>query len=192
LPLKELTILWFFSFCVVNFRLLILTSPHWLFLIKLTPESLLNAKMSVSSEYSSRRLWLVGACKNILHSHSYSLCLMCMDIKNCQISTATHAPPPEHPTNPGCNLGKAVVKRLERKCTWDWVLVYTHKHCVFPHREVVMCFYGTSTAITTIFPSSSAGVSLDNMKNTFFFHHDWFKDELSILMIQICRTLSFQ
>lgn len=94
MPLKELTILWFFSFCVVNFRLLILTSPRWLFLIKLTPESLLNAKMSVSSEYSSRRLWLVGAYKNILHSLPIVLRLMYMDIKNCQINTAT---PPSTP-----------------------------------------------------------------------------------------------
>lgn len=148
--------------------------------------------MSVSSEYSSRRLWLVGACKNILHSHSYSLCLVYMDIKTCQISSATHHPPPGHPINPGCNLGKTAVKRLERKCTWDYVLVYTCKHCLFPHCEIVMCFYGTSTTITTIFPSSSAGVSLDNMENTFFFYHDWFKDELGILLTQISRTLSFQ
>ena len=115
-----------------------------------------------------RGLWLVGAYKNILHSHSYSLRLMYMDIKNCQINTATHPLPPGHPTNPGCNLGKTVVKRLERKCTWDCVLVYTHKPCVFPHCEVVMCFYGTSTTITTIFPSPSAGVSLDNKKGILF------------------------
>lgn len=94
--------------------------------------------------------------------------------------------------DPQGSLGERIRTRAWKANAHGIILVYIHEHCVFPHCEAVLYFSGASPIVSSISPA--ARVRLNSLKNTFFWHHDWFKGSLASDLIQIfeLRTFSFQ
>lgn len=107
-----------------NFRVLILTSPHWLFLIKCSPEPLLNAK-------SLHPQNILPEGFGLWEPDTITLCSYACRWPHCTLKP-TSCPPARTPPTLGATWERTPDRSIESTCVWDvcfflvkqsWVLV---------------------------------------------------------------------